>query len=140
MRNHTDNTGSSTGRGRSTLVMEAAYARYSPLITKSWMQNLQHFLHSIGGKIQMLSLWIPQPTSEHVINLMEAICARDLSDETKYIFNICRLRKRVYYLGDLLNPQGNKVRPHALQCTLPIFHQHNFPQITIPKKFNETWA
>ena len=49
-------------------------------------------------------------------------------------FNTCRLHKEVYFLGDLLNPTGTKLRPDAINVTLPQYHDDKFPEIQLPKQ------
>ena len=58
----------------------------------------------------------------------------------KYTINICKLFKRCYYLGDILDVTGKKFKRHALSLTHRGFHLHKFPRIKLPKTFESVWA
>lgn len=58
------------------------------------------------------------------------------------MFNVYRLHKRAYYIGDLLDPTGTRLRPHALKVHHHQYHDDKFPVITLPPrdtKFQEVW-
>ena len=81
---------------------------------------------------------MPTKTFQNDINIMEVIMIWDISDDTKYKINICRLKKKVYFLGDLLDPSGTKLKTDALSLKEGL-HPDKFPQITLPNTFQELW-
>ena len=124
--------------GISTPVLESPYEKYKAIVTKSWISELWQFISRIKGTITYARAWTPTPTFSQDINIMEEVMKWDLSDDTKYRINICRLKKRVYYLGDLLDPTGTRFKSDALTLTEGI-HNNKFPTIQLPPTFHELW-
>ena len=83
--------------------------------------------------------WTPPRAFSKDINIMDIVNTWNINDDTKYKINICRLFKRCYYLGELLDPKGNKFKPNALSLKHRGFHTNKFPSIELPPSFESTW-
>ena len=100
--------------GISTPILEADFTRYGRTCSTSWIHHLWSFLSTVDGTIKYPSSWVPSPTFSNDINLMEYMERQKVDLHIIRIFNTCRLYKKVYYLGDLLDPSGTRLRPGAL--------------------------
>jgi len=120
-------------------VLELSYKKFHMISTKSWVHQLWRFLNQIDGIIKIRNIWTPQMSFAKDVNISEAVSNMDLSDETKYRINICRLFKRCYSIGDLLQPDGKKFLPGALSLRTRGFHQDKFPKVEVPLKFEQVW-
>jgi len=63
----------------------------------------------------------------------------DISDTLKYKINICRLYKRCYFLGDLLDSTGTRFLPHSLSLKKRGFHRDKSPRVQVPQTFQSIW-
>jgi len=125
--------------GISTPVFSSSYGLYSSIVTPSWCQFLWKFLSDISGSIQYDKIWTPQACFKNDTNIMEHIVTMDFSALQKYQINVCRLYKKVYYLGELLISTGTKFREDVFDLTKPGFHNDKFPLVSVPKSFTELW-
>ena len=125
--------------GLNTPVLESSYATYACLTTHSWMRQLWKFISELGGSIRAVSMWIPSPTFENDINISKVIASWDVSDEIKYKINICRLYKRCYFIGDLLDSTGTRFLPHSMTLQQRGFHSDKFPRVVVPSSFEPIW-
>jgi len=105
----------------------------------SWMKQLWKFLEEIGGLIRHVNVWTPIPKFSNDSNIMEAVAQWDISDAMKYKINACRLYKRCYFIGDLLDPTGVQFLPGALTLQTRLFHSDKFPSDEVPPGFTEVW-
>ena len=106
------------------------------------MQILWEYLESVGGTIDYPNVWLPPKLFQHDVNLSEFIKSQKVAPHIQHMFNVGRLHKKVYYLGDLLEPNGTRLRPHALNIYHRKYHDDKFPETTLPprdSKFNEVW-
>jgi len=126
--------------GMPTFLFQLPYEQYACIVTKCWMKLLWKFLDTIKGSIRCPGIWIPPPTFENDVNIVEKFMQWDLTDDQRYNLNICRLYKKCYFLGDLLDPAGVKLRPGSLDLSYRNFHNDKFPDIpSLPKSFEELW-
>ena len=126
--------------GVPTFILQLQYKKYESIVTHSWMKLLWKFLDDINGSIQYPSAWTPPSTFEYDINIVEAFMKWELTDEQRYNLNICRLYKKCYFIGDLLDPAGVRLRPGSLNMGSRNFHNDKFPDIPpLPKSFEELW-
>lgn len=56
---------------------------------------------------------------------------------TLHNFNVFRLHKKVYYLGDILYPKGTKLRTKALNIHHRGYHDEKFPSFNLPPRDTE---
>jgi len=120
-------------------VLQCAYDTFSGWATHSWMKQLWQFLSTIGGTIRHIETWTPKPTFSRDVNIMEEVAQWEVTQETKYKINICRLFKRCYFISDLLDPLGIRFLQGSLTLQSRLFHTDKFPNIQLPKKFEEVW-
>jgi len=125
--------------GISAPALSSSYELYSSIVTPSWSQNLWCFLNDISGTIHFPKMWTPRSCFAHDTNIMEQVVHMDFSAKQLYQINVCRLYKKVYYLGELLNVTGTKFGPHVFNLSKPGFHNDKFPQISLPSSFAELW-
>jgi len=125
--------------GISVPVLSSSYTLYSCIVTPSWNQNLWCFLNDISGTMVFPQTWTPRSCFQYDTNIMEQVIHMNFSAKQKYQINMCRLYKKVYYLGELLNVTGTKFRPHIFDLSKPGFHNDKFPQISLPSSFAELW-
>jgi len=125
--------------GTRTSVLKLQYNLFHMFSTKSWLRQLWYFLHKIGGHIRIKNEWIPNKTFENDINISNEVSKMRISNEAKYEINICRLFKRCYFIGDILQPDGKKLIPGAMSLAHRGFHKDKFPKVQVPKKFEELW-
>jgi len=125
--------------GLHTPVLESSYTKFACLTTHSWMRQLWKFVSEFGGTIGVLSTWIPSPTFENDINISKVVTSWDVSDEVKYKIYICRLYKRCYFIGDLLDSTGTRFLPTAMSLKQRGFHSDKFPRVIVPSSFESIW-
>jgi len=125
--------------GISTPVLLSSYSLYSSAATPSWCHSVWKFLHDISGSIRYDGVWTPKACFQNDTNIMEQIANMNFTDQQKYQINICRLYKRVYYLGELLTSSGTSFRRDAFDLTTPGFHNDKFPLVCVPSSFQELW-
>jgi len=126
--------------GLSTFILESDFTTYQCVVTDSWFKLLWEFLSKVNGQIHYPHAWIPSPTFQNDINLVQTFMRWDLSANQKYMLNICRLYKRCYFLGDILEPNGVRLRQGSLDLKDRGFHNDKFPDIPKPPKaFQELW-
>ena len=120
-------------------ILEQSYSKYNAVSTRSRIQHLWQFLDTINGTIVYPNTWLPSKTFEFDVNFMEVIYSSNLSDDKNYIITMCRLRKKIYYIGDILDPTGLKIRPNIMRLLAPSYHRDKFPQISLPNTFEDYW-
>jgi len=126
--------------GTSTFILQLPFKKYECIVTNSWMKLLWKFLDNINGSIRYPSAWTPPSTFQYDINIVEAFMQWELTDDQRYNLNICRLYKKCYFLGDLLDPTGVRLRPGSLNMESRNFHNDKFPAIPpLSKSFEELW-
>ena len=125
--------------GISYPVLEAPFQVYQSLVTKSWLRIVWEFLNSVQGSIMCVNIWTPKPTFENDKNIMEIVMTWDLPERQYYNINICRLYKKCYYVGDLLDPSGVKLRPNILSLQVQGYHSDKFPTVSLPISFEPLW-
>ena len=125
--------------GISTPVLLSSYSLYSSAATTSWCLSVWKFLHDISGSIRYDGMWTPKACFQNDTNIMEQIATMDFTEKQKYQINICRLYKRVYYLGELLTSSGTSFRRDVFDLTKPGFHNNKFPLVCVPPSFQELW-
>jgi len=125
--------------GTITPVLEQPYEKFHMISTPSWVHQLWKFLNNIDGTIRIRNVWTPKMSFTKDVNISEAVSTMDLSAEAKYNINICRLFKRCYSIGDLLQPDGKKLIPGALSLRHRGFHLDKFPKVEVPSKFENLW-
>ena len=87
-------------------------------------------------------MWLPPRPFIHYVNLTEFVRSQQPESHIFYMFNICRLHKRVYFLRDLLYPTGTRLRLHALEVHHRKYQDNKLPLTTLPPrdtKFEELW-
>ena len=128
--------------GISQFFLSQPYDQYQHLLTTSWHRELWIFLNSIDGTIEYPEAWVPAPILLQDINLTTYITSLHPPPHIQYIFNICRLHKRAYYLGDLLEPNGIRLKPGALTLNTRQYYDNKFPSTQIPLRnsvFVDVW-
>ena len=89
--------------GISVPVLESSYNDFEFTASHSWAKCLWQFLSYSESSIRIDNIWIPPPTYSNDVNIMDVVHTWDIPKEQIYKINLCRLAKRVYYLGDLLD-------------------------------------
>ena len=128
--------------GISEFFLSQSYDRCQYLLTTSWHRELWIFLNSIDGTIEYPEAWVPKPKFLYDINLTTYITSLRPPPHIQYIFNIYRLHKRVYYLGDLLESNGIRLKQGALTLNTRQYHDDKFPSTQIPlwnSLFTDVW-
>jgi len=120
-------------------VLSLPFNEYKSIATKSWMVSLWSFLHDISGSIKHTDVWVPVPKFCYDVNIMEQVLHRNYTEAQRYKINMCRLFKKVYFVGELLDITGTKLKPDILDLTKPGFHNDKFPRIQLPISFHELW-
>ena len=126
----------------SKFILNEPYSHYEPICTTSWIQYLWEFFESADGKIDYPTMWLPTLPFIHDVNLTEFVRSQKPESRIFYMFNIFRLHKRVYFLGDLLDPTGTRLRPHALELHQRQYNENKFPLTSLPPRdtnFEEVW-
>jgi len=115
------------------------FSSYAYLVSPCWIKEVWRFLDSISGSIRMTKDWIPLPTYSKDVNLMDVVLSWDIPDSTKQIINLCRLKKKVYFLGDLYDINGKRFKKSILDLKSDNYHDDKFPTMTLPNSYQEHW-
>jgi len=115
------------------------FSSYEYLVSPCWIKEVWRFIDSISGRIRMTKDWVPLPTYSKDINLMETVMSWDIPNSTKRIINLCRLKKKVYFLGDLYETNGKRFKTSIFDLKSENYHDDKFPVITLPKSYQAHW-
>ena len=125
--------------GISLSILSLPFSKFHFLVSPCWIKEVWRFLDAISGTFRFSNDWTPPPTYERDINIMEVVLSWDLSDAKKSIINMCRLYLKVYYLGDLYETNGRRMKYHILHFKDISHHDDKFPSIQLPKSYKEHW-
>jgi len=125
--------------GISQSILSLPFSKFHFLVSPCWVKEVWRFLDAISGTFRFSKDWTPPPTYERDINIMEVVLSWDLSDAKKSIINMCRLYLKVYYLGDLYETNGRRMKYHILHFKDISHHDDKFPSIQLPKSYKEHW-
>ena len=97
----------------------------------------------MDGIVRYPASWTPSPTFSNDINLMDYMEQQKVDHHIITMFNTCRLYKKVYHLGDLLDPSGARLRPGALLVKTRQYYDDKFPDVHLPARdpqYSEVWT
>jgi len=121
-------------------ILESDYETYSDFSSKSWVQCLWQFLHSIHAKIILQNPWVPSPGYKNDVNIMYRVSEMNISKEQKYKVNICRIYLRVYFLWEILDTSKTKLKDNIMNVTYRGYHNDKFPLLPRPpQSFIQVW-
>ena len=103
--------------GIGSFILNKKYSTYETLINNSWLAHLWKFLDTVDGTIQYHNSWKPHQPFRNDINMIEHIIKTELEPHIISQFNICRLYKKVYFLGDILDTTVTKLHPNVLDVS-----------------------
>ena len=115
--------------GISDPILTKSFSAYSFLVSHSWIKKLWRFLSTIEGSIKISDVWTPKPAYENDTNIMETVLTWDISSSLKKKINLCRLYFRVYFLGEILDSSGSRIKSSISSFRNNNFHQNKFPWI-----------
>lgn len=126
--------------GLSTPILQNNYEVYKMLVEESWFSSLWDFSTQIGASVLIEGAWTPPKTCANDKCIMEEAMALKLPSDVLKKFNVCRLYKKVYFIGDVVQfgsltiTEGNRVN------NTRNFHEDKFPNIHLTPKILETWS
>jgi len=126
--------------GVSQPILSLPFRDLHMLLSHSWLKEVWRFVSSIAGAFCIHDAWTPPPLYEKDVSIMDAVMKWDIPEATKIIINTCRLYCKVYYLGELYESNGRRMKYHILHMTGKSYHDDKFPEMTLPRKFKETWT
>ena len=120
-------------------ALSLQFDQYEFLVSPCWVKEVWRFLYSICGTMQIESQWTPKPSYARDINLMEMILRWDIPDSKKHIINLCRIYNKVYFVGDLYEANGTRIKPSVSAFHGNNYHDDKFPTMSLPLRFKEYW-
>jgi len=118
-------------------ILSLPFSKFQFLVSPCWINEVWRFLDSISGSIQIYDTWTPPPLYTKDINIMDTVLKWDIADSVKTIINMCRLYCKVYYIGDLYESNGKRMKQHILHFNESSYHDDKFPNIELPRYFKE---
>jgi len=125
--------------GLSNPVLSEDYSVYHVLASKSWSKCVWLFLHDIQGSLRFTDIWVPTKAYSKDVTIMSKVMSWDMPLQTKKKINLCRLHKKVYFVGELFDASLRRIRPEVQDLSVQSFHNDKFPTIHLPKSFQEIW-
>ena len=126
--------------GLSSPVLSLSFDSYAYLTSSSWIKEVWRFLQSICGTLQFSSQWTPVPSYAEDINIMEIVMTWDIPNSKKNVINLCWLFNKVYYVGELYESNGTRIKPNILQFDGTNYHDDKCPSMLLPPKYKEYWV
>jgi len=126
--------------GVSQPILSLPFRDLHMLLSHSWLKEVWRFVSSIAGAFCIHDAWTPPPLYERDVSIMDTVMKWDIPEATKIIINTCRLYCKVYFLGELYESNGRRMKYHILHMTGKSYHDDKFPEMQLPQKFKETWT
>jgi len=125
--------------GVSQPILSLSFSKYQSLLSACWLKEFWRFISSISGSFRLHSTWTPPPLYANDLNIMEKVIMWEIPDDKKFIINACRLYCKVYYVGELYEANGIRMKKHILNMSQESYHDDKFPVMSLPQSFKETW-
>ena len=120
--------------GSSAFFLNKPFSLYIPICSRSWIKYLWEFLEYLDGKIDFTDACLPPRPFQNDVNLIEFVAAQDVDPHILYALNVCRHHKLVYYILDILETYGTRIRPHAMDIHHRKYQDEKISLIKLPPR------